>query len=107
MALLIILTSIVRFIVPSLEDTEWDELNSWLSDQKKNIKEKINSVTSPEDVSEVGNELTIAIRQFLYENPTIFESMEIDKSSSIPFVQKANKTIESIKLKKKRFKRIV
>ena len=64
-------------------------------------------MTSPKDISEVGNELTIAIRQFLYENPTIFESIEIDKSTSKPFIQKKNKTIESIKLEKKRSKRIV
>ena len=105
MALLIVLSSIVRFVVPSLEDTEWDELNSRLNDQIKNVKEKINSVTSPKDISEVGNELTIVIRQFLYENPTIFESIEIDKSTSKPFIQKKNKTIESIKLEKKRSKR--
>ena len=90
MALLIVLSSIVRFVVPSLEDTEWDELNSRLNDQIKNVKEKINLVTSPKDISEVGNELTIAIRQVLYENATIFESIEIDKSTSIPFIQKKN-----------------
>ena len=40
MALLIVLSSIVRFVVPSLEDTEWDELNSRLNDQKRVLRRK-------------------------------------------------------------------
>ena len=93
------LTSIVKFVAPSLEKHEWEPLNIGLKEKLSPLNYHISRSSNPEDTATLGNQVSIVIRDYLLENPEVFETVDTGKKSK--YKKHLSKTIEeAVKLKK-------
>ena len=93
------LTSIVKFEEPKIEKSEWDRLNNELKQKLAPINHHICKSKNPEDIITLGDQANIIIRDFLIENPELFENTETTKRSK--YKKHTLKSLEeAIKLKR-------
>ena len=94
------LTSLVK---ANCEDDEWTKLNEALKDKLKPINFHICRAQDPEDISKLGDQANIVIRDFLLEHPDIFEAEESSKKTK--HVKHTSKTVAEAKQLKKELKK--
>ena len=93
------LSSIVKFVEPKIEKSEWKSLNERLKEKLVPINHHLCRSRNPEDIITLGDQANIVIRDFLLENPELFETVESAKKTK--FKKHNSKTLEeAVKLKK-------
>ena len=94
----IALSSFVKFDAVC-EKHEWDKLNDILKNKLEAVIYHLNRVNNPEDVSRLGDQANVIIKEFLEEHPEAFEVADTNKKSK--FIKHSSKTLaEAIELKK-------
>ena len=94
----IALTSIVKFLEPKIEKSEWSELNDKLKEKLTPINHHISRSKNPQDIVILGDQANVVIQNFLLEHPEIFEAAESTKKSK--FRKHTPKALEdAVKLK--------
>ena len=86
------LTSIVKFVEPKIEKSEWKSLNERLKEKLVPINHHLCRSRNPEDIITLGDQANIVIRDFLLENPELFETVESAKKTK--FKKHSSKTLE-------------
>ena len=98
------LTSLVKFVAPKLQKDEWTDLNNQLKDKLTAVNFHLNRATNPDDIFILGDQANIVIRDFLLDNPEVFEATDTGKVSK--FVKHVPKSLEAAVKLKKQLKRI-
>ena len=94
----IALSSFVKFDAVC-EKHEWDKLNHTLKSKLEAFIHHLNRVNNPEDVSRLGDQANVIIKEFLEEHPEAFETVDTNKKSK--YVKHSSKTLaEAIEIKK-------
>ena len=102
MAILIALTTLIKFLMPSIERDEWQVINSQLKTRIYPLYMELKHAASPCEISNIGTSINLILRDFLLENSDIFEPTEQAKAKI--FIEKESKTIKNLKSQKKHLK---
>ena len=93
------LASVVKFVEPKIEKSEWKNLNEKLKEKLVPIHHHLCRSQTPEDIITLGDQANIVIRDFLLEHPELFETVESTKKTK--FKKHNSKALEeAVKLKK-------
>ena len=92
------LASFVKFALPSIEKSEWTNVNDELSAVLDPINERICHARHPDEITVAAEQFNIAVREFLLQND-LFEVVEPKKAKE--FVKRQPAALaEAVKLKK-------
>ena len=102
-AVFLSLLTLVKFCLPSLDRDDWADINKELSDRLAPFNYHLGRLNNAEDISHMGNQINLVIREFLLEKGDIFEQSQ--SNSSAAFVTNKNQTLEAARAQKKILKK--
>ena len=101
-AIFLSLASIIKFAVPTCNKDEWKELDDQLKSRLAPFHHHLGRLNNEEDISHMGDQINIVIRDFLIEKEDLFVA---EDSKQSPYIHTHNKTLEAAQQQKKHLKK--
>ena len=97
-SILLSITTLLRYVVPSVEKDEISRLDSELRKKLNPLHSKISTCSDPKSLSMLGNQLSLEILEFMKSNHNLFNDMKPQKE---PFIQHNSQSLKQLNERKK------